>query len=301
MLVALLSLATTAVNAQAQSKTETAPTNDQAEKQADAGPTPVKLAEGAAELSPENTKVTFVGIHTGDEPKPRLGGFSKFKGSVKVAEEKLESMSMEFDIDSIWTEFADLTTHLKNADFFDVEKYPTAKFVSKKVSQGENGVTNVVGDLTLMGKTNEITVPVKIKMEEGGVLVKGDLKLDRASFGMNKMVDRVAKDVSVTVSVGEKTVGPAKKGNQAAGRGGRGGGRRGNPLDRFKEMDKNGDGKLAGDEIPERMKNFIGNIDSDGDGAVTQEEMKSAMEKMRGGGGGRGQGGGRGRQGGDKG
>lgn len=45
----------------------------------------------------------------------------------------------------------------------------------------------------------------------------------------------------------------------------------------FKRMDKNGDGSLKGDEIPERLRERIGRVDENKDGAVTLEELKKAF------------------------
>lgn len=264
-----------------------------------AQPTPVAVVDGKAILSPENTKVNFVGKHEAENPEPRLGGFQKFKGELAMSEDgsAISGMTMEFETGSVWTEIgAKLTDHLKNEDFLDVEKYPTAKFVSKSVSAGEEGMVNVVGDFTLMGKTNEITIPVKMTKSDEGVLVKGELKLDRTSFGMNEMLDRVSKEVAITLSVGEKTVVPGAGGRGQGGRGqgGRGqGGRGGFDVDAFfKNQDADGDGKLSGDEIPQRMSGALDRIDTDKDGSISMEEMKAMMERRGGGGGGRGQRGG---------
>ena len=48
----------------------------------------------------------------------------------------------------------------------------------------------------------------------------------------------------------------------------------------FEASDKNKDGKLSGDEIPERMKERVSKMDQDGDGAISREEMKRATEMM---------------------
>lgn len=85
------------------------------------------------------------------------------------------------------------------------------------------------------------------------------------------------------------------------GRGGPGGGGRGNfdPSAFFARMDQNSDGKLAGDEINERMKDRVADIDTDKDGAISKDEFVADMTKRMasgqfgggGGGGGRGRGG----------
>lgn len=48
----------------------------------------------------------------------------------------------------------------------------------------------------------------------------------------------------------------------------------------FDRMDRNGDGKLSGDEVPERMKNNLGRIDSNGDGTVTKAEFTRALQQF---------------------
>ena len=71
-----------------------------------------------------------------------------------------------------------------------------------------------------------------------------------------------------------------------------GGGTRPDPAVRFKDLDKNGDGKLTKDEVAEdRMAARFDSMDADGDGAVTLEEMKAASARFRAGGGGGGGGG----------
>ncbi|MCZ6710735.1 MAG: hypothetical protein O7B25_10255, partial [Gammaproteobacteria bacterium] len=59
----------------------------------------------------------------------------------------------------------------------------------------------------------------------------------------------------------------------------------------FLERDTDGDGKLAGDEIPDRMKERLDAFDTDGDGAVSREELEARMSQFGGRGGeGRGEG-----------
>jgi HlyD family secretion protein len=81
-------------------------------------------------------------------------------------------------------------------------------------------------------------------------------------------------------------------GPPGGGRGPGGGGDRGAI---FAGMDKNSDGKLAGDEISEQMQSRVADLDNDKDGAISKEEFMSAPRGNRGGGGGApGGGGGRG-------
>ena len=65
--------------------------------------------------------------------------------------------------------------HIKNEDFFTVDKYPTSKLKIKSV-KGDK----VTADLTIKDKTNE----VKFDLKKSGKTYKGTLKFDRTKFGM---------------------------------------------------------------------------------------------------------------------
>ncbi len=68
----------------------------------------------------------------------------------------------------------------------------------------------------------------------------------------------------------------------------RGGHRRFDPEEYFRQQDTDGDGKLASDEINDRLRDALDQIDTDGDGAVTKEEYLVGMRRMFQGRGGRG-------------
>jgi|GEM_PF-2200824 len=168
-------------------------------------------------LAPENTRIEFVGTHVGDDPKPRLGGFSKFEGMIGVDLDKKQvtSIQVEMQIGSIWTEFDNLTAHLMNPDFFETEKFPSARFKSTKIMTLQNGTCNVAGQLTLHGKTSEVMFPASYKLEESGLVLTAQFFLDRTAFGMDKMTDGVEKMVSINVIVGS----PTKSAESASGNG----------------------------------------------------------------------------------
>ena len=68
---------------------------------------------------------------------------------------------MTIETDSLYSDNAKLTAHLKSPDFFDVKTNPKAKFVSTKVEK-DGHKYKVTGELTLNGKTKEISFPAKI-------------------------------------------------------------------------------------------------------------------------------------------
>jgi polyisoprenoid-binding protein YceI len=90
------------------------------------------------------------------------GEFSKISGTVKadLSNPGATSISAEIDVNSINTREPDRDKHLKSADFFDVEHYPTMKFESTKVeADGPEGY-KVTGNLTVRGTTHEVVLNV---------------------------------------------------------------------------------------------------------------------------------------------
>lgn len=82
-------------------------------------------------------------------------------------------------------------THLKSADFLDVEKYPTITFKSKQVTPAGDGELRVVGDLTLHGVTREVVLNVEGPTAEakdpwGNLRIgaSATTKIKRSDFGL---------------------------------------------------------------------------------------------------------------------
>ncbi len=153
-------------------------------------------------LTPENTKIKFVGAHV-DKTKPDNNGwFEGLKGTAKVDGDKLQSVEVEIDTTSINTEHEDLTKHLKTADFFDVNTHPIATFKSTAIEDAGDGKVNITGDLTMLGETKSITFPATVSTD-GGLTLGSDFTIDRTEFGMNFGVENVEKEVKMTVTVGK--------------------------------------------------------------------------------------------------
>ncbi len=97
-----------------------------------------------------------------------------------------------FDIDMASLEVTDLKAgqgkeklegHLKSADFFGTEKYPTAKFVITKVtSRGKTGEYKITGNLTIKETTKEIKFNAMVTEANGVKTAKADITLDRSEF-----------------------------------------------------------------------------------------------------------------------
>lgn len=91
------------------------------------------------------------------------GRFKKLEGEITVDEDAPENSRVEVEIDaaSIDTGAEDRDTHLRSADFLDVENHPTITFRSRRVegAYAEAGDRfKVIGDLTIRGTTLEVTL-----------------------------------------------------------------------------------------------------------------------------------------------
>ncbi|HEX8768374.1 MAG TPA: YceI family protein [Jatrophihabitans sp.] len=93
------------------------------------------------------------------------GRFGSFSGTIVTGETPAQSsVTAEIDLNSIDTNNAQRDNHIRSADFFEVEKYPTMTFTSTSVdTDGEDYL--VTGDLTLKGITKSVT----LKLELNGI------------------------------------------------------------------------------------------------------------------------------------
>ncbi len=93
------------------------------------------------------------------------GEFKSFAAEVEGEDFQKSSIKVVIDASSIFTNNTDRDNHLKSADFFDVEKYPSVTFVSTSFTKKSDELFELVGDLTMRG----VTKSVALKVEFGGV------------------------------------------------------------------------------------------------------------------------------------
>lgn len=143
-----------------------------------------------------------------------MGSFNDYTGYVEFDPNDPASFKSEVTIqaNSIDTNNDKRDEHLRGADFFDVEKFPTITFTSKKLEK--NGDTYVLtGDLTMKGVTKEISIPVGIigpvnsPMGDTVIGLAGSTVINRQDFGVNwnKSLDNgglmVDNDVKITIEI----------------------------------------------------------------------------------------------------
>ena len=129
------------------------------------------------------------------------GRFDDFSGNFTYDANDTTASKVNVDINvaSINSNHQKRDDHLRNEDFLDVIKYPTAKFVSTKITDKGNNNLEVTGDLTLHGVTKSITFPAE-KIGEGNDPWGGY----RAGFSGETVL--ALKDFNISEKVGGEVI-----------------------------------------------------------------------------------------------
>ncbi|HKR63353.1 MAG TPA: YceI family protein [Thermoanaerobaculia bacterium] len=146
------------------------------------------------------------------------GQFKQYSGTIEADEQNPDRSVVHVEIAaaSIDTGNADRDTHLRSADFLDVEQFPTITFRSKRVegaAKREGDRFRVIGDLTIRGTTMEVTLDCEYegtgKDPWGGVRsgARANTSIDRREWGLkwNQALETggilVANEVRVEIEV----------------------------------------------------------------------------------------------------
>jgi polyisoprenoid-binding protein YceI len=163
-----------------------------------------------------NSRIRFTGNGVG---KNHPGIFRLSSGTVSIANNQvtggdfvinIKSMEVEEEGDMFQNK---LKPHLLSGDFFDADKFGTAKFEITKVepyaSEGKD--TSIVaganfsisGNLTLKETTKNITFPAKVDLDGSTLKAKGNFNIDRTQWKMNYGNDKTLGDkfISETVNI----------------------------------------------------------------------------------------------------
>lgn len=143
------------------------------------------------------------------------GQFTKVSGTIKFDSANPTNSSVEATIDatSIDTHDSQRDTHLKSGDFFDVGKFSTLTFQSKRI-EVHSGGGKVTGNLTMHGVTEEITLDVEGPTPENKdpwgkyrIGLSATTKLSRKDFGLtwNSTLETggvlVGDEVKITIDI----------------------------------------------------------------------------------------------------
>jgi polyisoprenoid-binding protein YceI len=138
-----------------------------------------------------------------------FGSFGDFDGTLLIDEQAPQNSKVDVTINaaSIDTGHEARDNHLRGADFFNAEKFPTMTFTATKIEKAGEGMVRMTGDLTLLGVTKPILLDVKLNKKgphprSGKMMAGFDARgvLKRSDFGMSKGVPMVGDEVALTIS-----------------------------------------------------------------------------------------------------
>ncbi|MBP7952240.1 MAG: YceI family protein [Sphingorhabdus sp.] len=167
---------------------------------------PARVAGGTYALDKAHTQVSWQVNHFGFNDY--FGLFGDITGTLSIdpANPSAAKVDIEIPITSVATSSAGLTTHLKTADFFDAEKFPSARFVSTAVTVDGNLAT-ISGNLTMLGITKPVVLETTFTGAGSNPFNKNatigfhaETVLKRSEWGMTKFVPLVGDEVYLRIS-----------------------------------------------------------------------------------------------------
>jgi polyisoprenoid-binding protein YceI len=109
------------------------------------------------------------------------------------------SISATAEVRSLDTGIGMRDNHLRSADYFDAERYPTISFRATNIKPDGNGNYTATGTLTIKNVSQTITIPVTLSRTASGVVYGTTFTLDRTVYGVGKNHWTLSNDVRVAL------------------------------------------------------------------------------------------------------
>lgn len=137
------------------------------------------------------------------------GRFNDFNGSFSYDKNKPEDSRVEVTINtrSVDSNHAERDKHLRGKDLLNVDKYPTARFISSSFVQKNDGTGQLKGDFTLHGITRAITIETQYigsgKDPWGGYRIgfEGTTRIALSDFGILKNLGPASKELELIFAI----------------------------------------------------------------------------------------------------
>ena len=136
------------------------------------------------------------------------GSFKEWQGLVLVDDADVARSTVQVNVatSSIQMMDSQQSEMLKDADFFDVEKFPRMTYVSKTVTRTSDSTLKVEGAITLRGITRPMELEVSVTDRKPDAAAgaryarfRAEGKLKRSEFGMVKYIDVVGDTVDFSI------------------------------------------------------------------------------------------------------
>ena len=132
------------------------------------------------------------------------GNFTGLKGTIRFTEADPASAMFDVTVDahSVNTGNSGRDNHLKKEEYFDVQKYPVIRFISKHVvASGEPGLFTITGTMMIKGVSKEISFPFTVLKQQDGLLFTGTAKLNRRDFKVGGASMILSDNLTISLSV----------------------------------------------------------------------------------------------------
>jgi len=133
------------------------------------------------------SRIVFIGRQMGAASK---GWFKKFTATIRFDPKNLGASTAEVTVDtaSAYTGNEDIDIEMRKEQWFHTAKYPTARFVTTKITAKGANAYEAAGKLTIKGITKDVVLPFKVALSNGDKTAKitGELTVKRLDFGIGK-------------------------------------------------------------------------------------------------------------------
>ena len=145
----------------------------------------------------DSSRVVFHISNAGFEVEGSITGII---GDMKFSKNKLgkSSFTATAKAETIKTGIKLRDKHLKKADYFDVEHYPTIKITSKKITKSKGDFDSYC-TITIKGQTKDVIIPFSFRMLGNQAEFKGSFSLNRLDFGLGEKSVILSEKVEVDV------------------------------------------------------------------------------------------------------
>lgn len=149
-------------------------------------------------LKPD-AQVRFEIVNSGNTVE---GTFSNLSGTILFDPANLtgSSLDVKLEVTTVDTKTAARDKHLRNADFFDVEKFPYISFTSTSITKTAAGY-EATGTLTIKDVSKTVTIPFTATQTNTETYFKGDFTINRVDYGVGGSSGGMSQDVTLFLEI----------------------------------------------------------------------------------------------------
>lgn len=164
------------------------------------------LPTGSFTVEPARSRVEFRAKHLGMAPV--RGAFGAFEGTLALSDDLAAARAYgSVSVASLDTGNVRRDAHLRSRAFFDVERFPTLTFESRRFRRLDDGTLEIAGDLTLRGTTRPIALTAALRPAEDGapdderVALEVTGRLSRADYAMTSFTVLVSDTIDLRLDI----------------------------------------------------------------------------------------------------